>query len=140
MDDFLGKLKSGANKVAFEAEKLGKQADIKSQMESIRITLQANMPNWASNITNQRTAGAAVDPGVDELCKAIADLEAKLAAKNAELQGITGQVYQPDTETATPPPPPPAAAEAPRATKFCSSCGKEMAKEAKFCPNCGASN
>ncbi len=138
MDDFLGKLKSGANKVAFEAEKLGKQADIKSQMENIRFTLQAKYAELGKQYYNQRTAGAPVDPGVDELCKAIADLEARLAAKNAELQAITGQVYQPATEAATPPPPP--AEAAPKATKFCSSCGKEMAREAKFCPNCGASN
>jgi len=134
MDDFLGKLKSGANKVAFEAEKLGKQAEAKADMESLRFSLQSKYAELGRLYYNQRASGGAADPAVEALCKEIAEMEAKVAARNEEIQHISKEAYAE-----------PAAASAPAtataaAAKFCSSCGKEMAREAKFCPNCGASN
>lgn len=129
MDDFLGKLKSGADKLAFEAEKLGKQAEAKADVESLRFSLQSKYAELGRLYYSQRNGGAASESAVDALCKEIAEMEAKVAARNAEIQHISSEVYVE-----------PAAAAAAAAAKFCSSCGKELAKEAKFCPNCGASN
>jgi membrane protease subunit (stomatin/prohibitin family) len=72
---------------------------------------------------------------MEVLCKEIAEMEAKVAARNEEIQHISKETYaEPAAAAATP------ATAAAATAKFCSSCGKEMAKEAKFCPNCGASN
>lgn len=129
MDDFLGKLKSGADKLAFEAEKLGKQAEAKADMESLRFSLQSKYAELGRLYYNQRASGGAADPAVEALCKEIAEMEAKVAARNEEIQHISKETYAEPAAAATAP-----------AAKFCSSCGKEMAREAKFCPNCGASN
>jgi membrane protease subunit (stomatin/prohibitin family) len=129
MDDFLGKLKSGADKLAFEAEKLGKQAEAKADVESLRFSLQSKYAELGRLYYSQRSGGAASEPEVEALCKVIAEMEAKVAARNAEIQHISSETYVE-----------PAAATTAAAVKFCSSCGKELAKEAKFCPNCGASN
>ncbi|MEA5077811.1 MAG: zinc ribbon domain-containing protein [Anaerolineaceae bacterium] len=129
MDDFLGKLKSGADKLAFEAEKLGKQAEAKADVESLRFSLQSKYAELGKQYYKLRSSGGAADPAVEALCKEIAEMEAKVAARNEELKSISSEAYaEPAVEAATP------------AAKFCSSCGKEMAREAKFCPNCGASN
>lgn len=133
MDDFLGKLKSGANKVAFEAEKLGKQAEAKAEVESLRFSLQSKYAELGRLYYSQRSGAGAADPALEALCREIAEMEAKVAARNAEIQHISSEAY---VEPAAAPAATPAAA----AVKFCSSCGKELAKEAKFCPNCGASN
>lgn len=125
MDDFLGKLKSGADKLAFEAEKLGKQAEAKADVESLRFSLQSKYAELGRLVYQQRSGGAASEPAVDALCKEIGEMEAKVAARNEELKAISNEAYAE-----------PAAA----AAKFCASCGKELTKEAKFCPNCGASN
>jgi len=125
MDDFLGKLKSGADKLAFEAEKLGKQAEAKADVESLRFSLQSKYAELGKQYYSQRNSGGVADSAVEALCKEIAEMEAKVEARNEELKAISNEAY------AEPP------AEA---VKFCSSCGKEMARDAKFCPNCGASN
>ncbi|MPN21580.1 hypothetical protein SDC9_168960 [bioreactor metagenome] len=125
MDDFLGKLKSGADKLAFEAEKLGKQAEAKADVESLRFSLQSKYAELGKQYYKQRISGGVADPAVEALCKEIAEMEAKVAARNEELKAISNEAY---------------AEPAAEAAKFCSSCGKEMARDAKFCPNCGASN
>lgn len=143
MDDFLGKLKSGAEKVAWEAEKLNRQAQAKSELENIRATLQVKYAELGKLVYSQKATGSDTGAAFDELCQVVAGFEEQLKTKNEEVQRITAEVYSPGVNqqnAAASVPPPPPSAEPARATKFCSSCGKEMPKEAKFCPNCGAAS
>jgi hypothetical protein len=149
MSDFFGKLKSGAGKVAFEADKMNRLNHAKGDLEKIKSQIQAQYSKLGEMYYTQRTTMGVTGPAYDEICQAVADLEHQAAAKNDDIQRISAEVYaQPGAQpaaapvqTAVPAPAPytpPPAPVAPAATsKFCPNCGKEMPLAAKFCPDCG---
>ena len=160
MSDFFGKLKSGAGKVAFEADKMNRVNRAKGEMEKIKGQIQAQYCKLGELYYTQRANSGVSGPAYDEICQVIAGLEPQVAAKNEEIQRInaeafSGQAAQPQapSQFATvpqyPPAPPAPAADtsqyvppaapvaAAATTKFCTNCGREMALEVKFCPDCG---
>ena len=154
MSDFFGKLKSGAGKVAFEAEKMNRLNRAKGELEKIKGQIQAQYSKLGEMYYTQRGTSGVTGPAYDEICQAIASLGQQVEAKNEEIQRINAEAYapqgaqpaaQPASATAQPAPQPgPAQSVAPAAsapaaatTKFCPNCGTEMPVVTKFCPNCG---
>ncbi len=154
MSDFFGKIKSGAGKVAFEADKLNRLNRSKGELERIKSQIQAQYAKLGEMYYTQRGSAGVTGPGYDEICQAIADLEQKSDAKNEEVKRINSEVYAPQaaqpapqpasgftqpapTAAPTQTPQQPAQAPAQAMTKFCPNCGKELAVEAKFCTDCG---
>jgi hypothetical protein len=154
MSDFFGKLKSGADKVAFEAQKMNRLNHAKGELEKIKSQIQAQYAKLGQMYYSQREATGVTGPEFDEICLAIKDLESQALSKNEEIQRINAEVFTPQgaQPAAQPAPSPVQAAPAPTqaqaistsapapsaaTTKFCPNCGKEMALEVKFCPDCG---
>jgi zinc-ribbon domain len=153
MSDFFGKLKSGAEKVAFEAEKMNRLNRAKGELEKVKTQIQAQYLKLGEMYYTQRATTGVTGSGYDEICQAIMDLEHQVEAKNEDIQRINAEVYAPQVAQspaqpapgpaqaqATPTPSPSTTASTPVAaatSKFCPNCGKEMALETKFCPDCG---
>ncbi len=154
MSDFFGKLKSGAGKVAFEAEKMTRLNRARGELDKIKDQIQAQYLKLGETYYKQREAIGATGSAYDEICQAIMTLEQQVEAKNLEIQGITAEVYSPQVpQQAAQPAPgttPPVTAPAPAqytpqvaptqpatSPKFCTNCGKEIPPETKFCPDCG---
>jgi hypothetical protein len=163
MSDFFGKLKSGAGKVAFEADKMTRLNRAKGDLEKVKSQIQAQYLKLGEMYYHQRASVGVSGPAYDEICQAIVDLDHQTDSKNEDIQRINAETYAPQGAQPapqpvsapvqypstpaptqfTPPPaptqytPPPAPAQAAAATKFCPNCGKEMAVAVKFCPDCG---
>jgi hypothetical protein len=159
MSDFFGKLKSGAGKVAFEADKMGRLNKAQGELGQIKRQIEAHYNKLGELYYHQFVSQEGETPAFAEICAQIADLERQIGVKNEDIQRITAEVYNaPGTVAAAPQPPapipaapvPPAAVSpapgffeaapevaAPPQTKFCTNCGKEMAAAVKFCPDCG---
>ena len=154
MSDFFGKLKSGAGKVAFEADKMNRLNRAKGDLEKSKNQIQAQYMKLGEMYYNQRATVGVAGPAYDEICQAIVDLDQQAGFKNDEIQRINAEIFAAQGTQPAPqgfsvpaqvPPisapaqytPPAAPAEAAATTKFCSNCGKEMAVTVKFCPDCG---
>lgn len=150
MSDFFGKLKSGAGKVAFEAEKLTRVNRAQGELSQIKHQIDAQMMKLGEMVYQQFTNPIDPAPVLDDVCAQITDLKKQAADKSDEIQHINAEVYEsagapaPAPVPAAPvPAPAPAAPEtaAPEAAapapRFCPECGTEVAAGVKFCPNCG---
>jgi membrane protease subunit (stomatin/prohibitin family) len=154
MSDFFGRIKSGAGKVAFEADKMTRLNRAKGDLEKIKNQIQAQYVKLGEMYYNQRATVGVTGPAYDEICQAIVGLEQQVESKNGDIQRISAEVYgpqgtQPTSQPVSTPmqyastPAPlqssPAQVLEPVAvtTKICSNCGKEMLAEVKFCPDCG---
>jgi zinc-ribbon domain len=168
MDNFMGKLKSGANKVAYEAEKVARLSRARNELDQLKNQVKAQYYKIGELYYQKRSSGV-TGPEFDTLCQAVVDLEQQIKAKDEEIQKITAETFEsqsgqtpasipPVAQPAAPAPAPapavqavqaaPAAASssgfptqvnAPAQTKVCTACGKEIPAAVKFCPECGKS-
>ncbi len=154
MSDFFGKLKSGAGKVAFDADKMNRVNRAKGDISKFKQQIDALYMKLGEITYQQFAHPGEAAPDITEICQNVTDLNHQIEAKNADIVRINAEVYVPQgAPTPVPPvtpapapvqPPAPAqpapapVAAAPAAqTKFCPNCGKEMAMATKFCPDCG---
>ncbi len=154
MSDFFGKLKSGAGKLAFEADKMSKLSQAKGDLEKVKNQVQAQYAKLGELYYTQRGTAGVTGPEYDAICQAIMDLQQQVEAKNDDVQRINTENYSPQMTQPTSQPasapsvsssaptpvqttPPSAPVVAATANKFCPNCGHEMPVQTKFCPNCG---
>lgn len=158
MSDFFGKLKSGAGKVAFDADKMGRVNKAKGEIGKLKQQIDALYLKLGEITYSQFANPNSAAPDISEMCQNITELNRQIGVKNEDIQRINAESYAPQgaPAPATVPPvtqaPPPvmaapvvaapgatdAAPAVPAAsTKFCPNCGKEMAAAVKFCPDCG---
>ncbi len=155
MSDFFGKLKSGAGKVAFDADKMGRVNRAKGEIGKFKQQIDAIYMKLGEVTYTQFTNPGAPAPDIAEMCQNITGLNQQIEQKNQEIVRINAETYNPagaqapaqpapvqQPAPAQPAAPVQAAAEpAPAApvaqTKFCPNCGKEVASAIKFCPDCG---
>jgi hypothetical protein len=150
MPDLFGKLKGGAEKVAFEADKIARLNRARGEVDQVKRQIESQYTKLGEMYYQQYAHPAAESPAYDEICQDIAGLESKLDEKQAEVQRINAESYDPQGgQPVTPAPevaaevpaPDPAANLPPEAapqTHFCPNCGQELASAVKFCTNCGA--
>jgi hypothetical protein len=165
MDNFMGKLKSGANKMAYEAEKVARSSRARNELDTLKNQVKAQYTKIGELYYQKRSSGV-TGPEFDTLCQAVADLEQQIKAKEEEIQKITAETFESQAGAApvpaTPASPAPTsavpaptvqAAQAPVSpsasfsmptqvnalaqTKVCPACGKEIPAAVKFCPECG---
>jgi hypothetical protein len=154
MSDFFGKLKSGAGKVAFEADKMGRLNKAQGEVEKLKRQIEAQYSKLGELYYHRFVNQEGETPVFAEICGQIADFERQMALKNEDVHRISAETYNapgapapaaPAPAPAMPVPAPapveeiPEVSEAPQ-TKFCTNCGKEMAVTVKFCPDCGTKN
>ncbi len=140
MSDFFGKLKSGAGKVAFEAEKLARVNKAQGELGQLKRQVEAGFTKLGELYYHQYRYPGAGTPAFEDLCRQIEELEKQIEAKNIEIQQINAETYGAPAPQPVPAPAPAApaapAAEVPQ-TKVCPNCSREMAASVKFCPDCG---
>lgn len=144
MSDFFGKLKSGAGKVAFEADKMARLNRAQNEQGQLKKQIEAQYMRLGEMVYHQYPNQAPEDPAMAEICQNVVELEKQVSAKGEEIQRINAESFSqgapaPAPQSAPAPAPPPVAVEAAPAaqTKFCTNCGREMAASVKFCPDCG---
>ncbi len=144
MSDFFGRLKSGAGKVAFEAEKVARVNRAQSELAQLKKQADTLYAKLGEMVYENFTSGSSEAPDISQLCQNITDMKTQVAAKEAEIQRINADVYNPaaPAPVAAAPAPaysaPAAPAVAPQGeTHFCPNCGKEQPAGTKFCTDCG---
>jgi DNA repair exonuclease SbcCD ATPase subunit len=144
MSDFFGRLKSGAGKVAFEAEKVTRVNRAQSELSGLKKQVEGLNAKLGEMVYQSFTSGGEA-PDIASLCQNITDMKAQVTAKEAEIQRINAEVYStaPAPATAAPVvaasvPVAPVPAPTPQVEmRACPSCGKEQPANTKFCTDCG---
>lgn len=157
MSDFFGKLKSGAGKVAFEADKMARLNKAQNEQGATKRKIEEQYHKLGELYYQGYTSQQLDNPEFASICGLIADLQAQVTAKDEEVQRIHAETYSPPGAAPAPSPlapiepiaaaaapaplpvPAPAEAPAPEAPqkRFCTNCGKEVPAGVKFCPDCG---
>jgi len=159
MADFFGKLKSGAGKMAFEADKMAKVNRAQGELSKLKQQVEGLYAKLGEVTYQQYVNPGTETPDIAGMCQNITELHRQIGLKNEEIQRINTDIYSPQGAPAASSAPPvqvqaphepvfptpvqtPASSEATPAgataqTKFCPNCGKEMALSVKFCPDCG---
>jgi hypothetical protein len=122
MSDILGKLKSGAGKVAKEADKTAHIKRIEMQIGSIKKQVEDQYQTLGQK-TYDSNINKSENPDAAGVIAKITELKQQIAAKEEEIKNIKEDKVVP-----------PAAAPG---KKFCPSCGKENDASTKFCSECG---
>jgi rubrerythrin len=126
MSDIFGKIKSGAGKVAKEADEFARIKRIELDISSVRRQIEDNYKKlgeitYKSSVNKEPEA-----PEVAAIIAKITELFDQIKAKEEEIKKLN---LKPESEVKTLPTP----------TKLvCPSCGKEQETTIKFCPECGA--
>jgi hypothetical protein len=154
MSGFFDKVKSGAGKVAFEADKAADAKKVQFDIGGLKKQIEQQYTKIGEMTYKRYAATGQETPEFVEACQGVVAIEQKIAAKEEELRQINARVWQapaaapaqqsyspppsysapPQAQQYTPPPPPPPAAGG---QKFCPNCGAP-AGDAKFCSSCGS--
>jgi hypothetical protein len=157
MPGFFDKLKSGADKAAFEADRLLRVNQAQSALRALQRELETETATLGQQVLALYEAGTLTQPELLALCPNIDTLRQKIAAQEAEVERIR---QEKPPEAATPareePPEPPQPAEAgppegpPAETetppepatpdpsgRVCPNCGTPLPADVRFCPECG---
>lgn len=151
MSDFLGKIKSGAGRVAFEADKLVDVKRIEIEIGNLKRQKEALHTKLGEMTYRSYINKEPESREVAEVCQSISKLEQQIGEKEEEIKRINAGTFSskggpsptpvPST-TITQVEPPPVASQTTSATpsrqiNYCTNCGKEVAVTNKFCPYCG---
>jgi len=151
MSDFFGKLRSGAGKVAFEADKSMRANRIQSEIGQLKRQMEALYMKLGEMTYHRYVNQEPESPEVAEVCQNITNLEQQIGVKGEEIKRINAETFSPQGAPSPTPMPsaatpqvqqPSVASQATSAApspqvKYCTNCGKEMAVTVKFCPDCG---
>ena len=166
MSDFFGKLKSGAGKVAFEADKMTRLNRAKGDQEKLKNQIQVQYSKLGELYYQQHATIGVTGQAYDDICQAIVDLEQQVERKGEDIQRISADVYaQPGTQPVpqpmnapqyNPPPVQPQFTPTPPPAPFTPPAGQvqftpppdqgqfmpplppvQAAAATKFCSNCG---
>jgi hypothetical protein len=124
VSDIFGKLKSGAGKVAKEADKAAHIQRIQMQIGSIKKQIEEQYHKLGEMTYDSKSKNEAENPEAANIIAKISDLKAQIVAKEQEVKDIKEDKIV--TPTASP------------GKKFCTNCGKENDASTKFCAECGA--
>jgi hypothetical protein len=147
MPGFLDKLKSGAERAAFEADRLRRSTQAQSTLRALQRDLEAQMAVIGEEVVALYDAGSLTQPELLALCPRIDELRAQIQAQEAEVERIRQEEPPADADEEPVPPSEAAAAvqavpdEAPASApqgSLCPSCGSPLPADVRFCPECGA--
>ena len=124
MSDIFKKIRSGAGKVAKEADRAVDIKRIELQIASIKKQMDEEYEKLGRIVYEN---GLTVEENIDTppIIKTINELKMEISEKEEEVEQIKNQAEEH----------PPVASTGKR---FCSECGAENSPESKFCSSCGA--
>ena len=157
MPGFFDKVRSGAEKAAFEADRLRKVNQAQGVLKGFQRELDATVAAWGPQVLALYDAGTLTQPELLATGPQIDELREKITAQEAEIVRIREErPPEPEPEVVAPPAPPafpdqpqqmddtaraeplPAGATATRAGgRFCGNCGAALPPGVKFCMECG---
>ena len=158
MNSFLDKMRSGAGKAAFEADKLRRVAGLQSDLRRLRGEMEEAIAVVGRVAFDLHQHAQIAPPQLRAVCDQAATVLAEIGAREAELELVRNEQYVESFAAAYEP----AAllcpaghgplvdgarfcshcgqagvAPLPPATASCATCGKPLEAEAQFCVNCG---
>ena len=137
MSDFFGKIRSGAEKVAREADEFAHVKRIEMEIGSIKKQVEDNYKKLGEMTYRSSVNKEPENPAEAKSIMAnITDLNKQITVKEEEIKKLQGAGAQPAPQT--PPPPPETSKPSTTGKKVCANCGTENNEGAKFCFQCGA--
>ena len=147
MPSFLDKLKSGADKAAFEADRLVRVNQAQSAAKAAQREVDAELQALGRQVMDLYDAGTLAQPELLALCANVDDLRQQLAAREAEVERIRDekppesgaeQIQTAEQPAGAQQPEPPEAQPAPAPSSHtCANCGATIKPNNRFCPECG---
>ena len=154
MPGFLDKIKSGADKAAFEADRLVRVNQAQGAVRTAQRDLESETVALGREVMILYEAGTLAQPELLDMCRRIDGLRQQVATLEAEVERIRQEKapllpMPSDVEAAAsmaPPaavtPEPPAAPLSPPAVpaaqaRACPKCGSPLRAGIRFCPECG---
>lgn len=148
-------MRKSFDRVGFEADKRMRISRVRAEADKIRDLVDSQTYTLGKLVLDQSANGAKLEPNLQEIVDKINDLQARIQAKQQEIEAINAEVW-----VAPPPPPPPAipgpasapatsppeahATTAPAGNKQkpsseeqCPVCHSALRQNATFCPSCG---
>jgi NADH pyrophosphatase NudC (nudix superfamily) len=123
MSDIFDKIRSGAEKVAFDFDKVAHVKRIELDIGQLKRQVEDHYQKLGEITYRTLVNKEPEKPEVAEICAKITDLVQQISLKEEEIKKINAGTYQP--ESASP------------GKRFCTNCGKENDASVKFCSECG---
>ena len=121
MAGFLDRLRKGADKSAFEADKLWRVAGVRCQINALKGQVNQRTQTLGTQVLELFDAGQLTQPELLETCEQIAAMRQRIAEDEAKIETIRQETFL----------------EAPTG-RVCSNCGGALVEGATVCPECGA--
>lgn len=144
MPSFLDKLKIGAEKAAFEADRMVRVNQAKSVLRGLQREMASLVESMGTQALELYDAGTLTQPELLTTCASVDELREKIQAQEAEVERIR-QEEAPSPDAEEPEEAPVVlgkqASETPAATSegiTCTNCNSPIPDDARFCQECGA--
>jgi hypothetical protein len=137
MSDFFEKIRSGAGKVAKEADQFAHVKRIELEIGSIKKQVEDNYKKLGEMTYRSNANKEPENPEAQCIMAKITELNKQINVKEMEIKSIdqgAGEQSAPQT----PPPPPDTPKPPTTGKKACTNCGKENDNGVEFCSECGA--
>jgi hypothetical protein len=125
MSDIFGKLKSGAEKVAKEADRITHIKRVELEIGSIKKQIEDQEQKLGEMVYKSSVNKEPENPEAAGIIAKITEMYEQIRVKEEEIKKVNQGESEPQAPT-TP------------SKKLCTSCGKENDAGVKFCSECGA--
>jgi hypothetical protein len=144
MPSFLDKMRSGAERAAFEADRLRRVNQAKSALRALERDLEGQVAGMGQQALALYDAGNLTQPELLASCGSIETLRQQIQEQAAEVERIR-QEEPPSSEEDRAAAAPAAASETPAQVPVaavegptCANCHSPLPADARFCQECGA--
>ena len=126
MAGIFDRLKKGADKAAFEADKLRRTTSVRSQINALGGQVNRKTRALGEKALELFDSGQLSQPALLETCEQITALRQQIAKKEAEIEAIRQETLPEEPVPAL-------------YGHICPNCKIQLLEEARFCPQCGGS-
>lgn len=131
MSDIFGRIRSGAGKVAKEADRVARVKRIELQIGSIKRQRESYYGRLGEMAYNSYVNNEPENPEATDIVAKITQLNQQIRVKEEEIKRINSGDIQPQTTQVSQAPLTPG-------KRLCPNCGHENDADVKFCSECGA--
>ncbi len=125
MSEFFERIRLGADKARFEAERLLRINQAQSVLKDLERQLEGVTAAMGSKVVALYDAGTLTQPELVESCQRIEAMRQRISAQTAEIERIRNEQ-------------PPEAPVAARSGRMCPRCQIQLPVGTAFCPQCGS--
>ena len=125
MEDLMKRVRKGAGRVGFEAEKQRRVLQLQTELRGLKKQVEEGIVKVGEKALELYEQGKLEKTDLGAVLGEVGALKSEIAQKEGEIEAAKVEEFVP----------PPAAAES---TKMCPQCDKPLAADAAFCPECGS--